>query len=227
MSSIQGEATFNFIKRNAGIIIVIGLLFSLASFFAMVATEERFKVTTDFLIVQDQMGTQDFYSLSKSAEYLGGILGEAVYSSVFIDEVEKTGKIESGFFPASDRERLKKWNRVVKVERSPQLGIMKVEVFDDNYENAMKLSEAISEIMTTKNYLFRGKVNLDVRILSGPVLEKNPGNSEIAMAVIGGFVIGAFLKMIHLYFVFLGGASARKDEDEYLESLIQQERYKG
>lgn len=223
MSNIQGKMIIDFMKKNAGSIVVVGLIFSLVSFFVLISTEKRFKATTDFLIVQDQMGTQDFYSLSRSAEYLGGVLSEAVYSGVFIDEIEKTGKIEEGFFPGSERERLKKWNRIVRIERSPQLGIMKIEVFDNDYQNAVNLSEAIAEIMTKKNYLFRGKVNLDVRILSGPVLERNPGNREVAMAVLGGFILGVILKMIQLYFSLIKEISVNRSEEEYLESLREQE----
>jgi len=224
MSDVQASVIINFMKKNVGIIVVIGLLVSLTSFFALIFTEKRFKATTDFLIVQDQMGTQDFYSLSKSAEYLGGVLSEAIYSGIFIEEIKKTGKIEEGFFPNSDREKLKKWNKVVKIERSPQLGIIKVEIFDNDYENAVNLSEAVAEILTTKNYLFRGKVNLDVRILSGSILERNPGNKEVAIAVLGGFILGAILKMIHLYFLLLKEISFNKSEDEYLEQLMQEGR---
>lgn len=219
MTNIEGRVLTNFMKKNTGIIIVVGLLFSLASFFVLISTEKRFKATTDLLIIQEQAGEQDFYSLSKSTEYLGGVLAEAVYSSVFIDEVEKTGKIKAGFFPVSEKEKIKKWKRVVKVERSPQLGIIKIEVFDSNYENAVNLSGAITEIMTTKNHLFRGKVNVEVRVLSGPILERNPENSDIAIAVIGGFIFGAILKMIQLYFSLLKRISYARSEKEYLESL--------
>lgn len=224
MSSIQGKIVLDYMKKNAGAIIVVGLLVALVSFFILISTEKRFKATTDFLIVQDQMGTQDFYSLSKSAEFLGGVLSEAVYSSVFIEEVKKTGKIEEGFFPDSERERLKEWEKIVKIERSPQLGIVKVEVFDNSYENALNLSEAIAEIMTKKNHLFRGRVNLDVRILTGPVLERNPGNKEVAMAVVGGFALGVMLKMTQLYFSLVRKVSNIQRDEEYLESLRQQDQ---
>jgi capsular polysaccharide biosynthesis protein len=224
MSSIEGKTLIRFMKKSIGSIIIVGLFFALISFFLLISTEKRFKAKTDFLIVQDQMGTQDFYSLSKSAEFLGGVLGEVVYSSVFIEEVIATGKVDSEFFPLSDRERLRKWKKIVKIESSPRLGIIRVEVFESDYERALNISEAIAEIMTKKNYLFRGKVNLDVRILTGPIIERNPDNEKIALVVVSGFILGALLKVIQLYYLFVRKNNYNNGEDMYLESLIQQEK---
>jgi len=224
MSNIEGKTIINFMKKNAGAIVVVGLLVSLVSFFVLITTEKRFKVTTDLLIIQDQSDEQDFYSFSKSIEYLGGILSEAVYSSVFIDEVEKTGKIDKDFFPLTKKEKLKKWKKIVKVERNPQLGIIKIKVVDNKYENALGLAEVITEILTEKNHLFRGKTNVvDVRVLSGPMIERNPDNSTIAITVIGGFILGIILKVAQLYFSLTKQVSIKRNEEEYLESLRQQE----
>jgi hypothetical protein len=78
--------------------------------------------------------------------------------------------------------------------------------------------------MTKKNYLFRGKVNLDVRILTGPIIERNPDNEKIALVVVSGFILGALLKVIQLYYLFVRKNNYNNGEDMYLESLIQQEK---
>ncbi|EKE21931.1 MAG: hypothetical protein ACD_7C00089G0004 [uncultured bacterium] len=219
MMSLETRDFLRLIKNKMGIIILFGLIVSLISFYAFIFTQKRYETTTDYLIVQDQMGTQDFYSLSKSAEYLGGVLSEAVYSSVFINELKNTNKISPAYFPLDERESQKKWKKAVEIEKSPNLGIMKVRVYDNNREVAIGISQGISEIMVTKNYLFRGKVNLDVRVLSGPVTEKNPSIGKILLVVAGGFVLGGALKLIHIYYTFVMMMFKREEREEYLNSL--------
>jgi len=219
MENLEMTVFLRLLKKKAGFIILFGLIVALLSFYALIFSQKRYEASTDYLIVQDQMGTQDFYSLSKSAEYLGGVLSEALYSSVFIEEMKSTNKIDAAYFSYDEREALKKWKRAVKVERSPSLGIMKIKVYDNNRDTSVAISEAISEIMVTKNYLFRGKVNLDVRVLSGPIVEKNPSLAEIAVVVFGGLVLGCVLGVVYFYFKMLNLFGVKTGDEEYLNSL--------
>ncbi|MFA6183831.1 MAG: hypothetical protein WC682_01880 [Parcubacteria group bacterium] len=219
MMNVETIEFLNLIKKKIGIIILFGLIFALFSFYAFIFTQKRYETKTDFLIIQDQVGTQDFYSLSKSAEYIGGILSEAIYSSVFIEEVKRTNKINASYFPLDEREMMKAWRKAVKIENSPNLGILKIDVYDNDRNTAIGISQAISEIMVNKNNLFRGKVDLEVRILSGPITEKNPSLGKIFLVVLGGFIVGALIELMHVYYVFIGIMIKRAEGEEYLNSL--------
>jgi len=210
---------FRSVREKIGIIILFGLIFSLISFYAFIFTQKRYETTTDFLIIQEQEGNQDFYSLSKSAEYMGGVLSEAVYSSIFIEELKKTDKVSVLYFPSDGREALKKWKKAVKIERSTSLGIIKIKVYDNDKRVSESISQGISEIMINKNHLFRGKVNTEVRILSGPIVEKNPNLMEIILVICGGFLAGVAMKILHIYYKFVDSAIRIKEEEEYLRSL--------
>lgn len=219
MIDVQTRELIKLMKNKLGIIILFGLIFSLFVFYAFIFTQKRYETSTDYLIVQNQEGAQDFYSLSKSVEYLGGILSEAVYSSVFIEELKKSDKVDKGYFPFDTREALKKWKKNVNVERNANLGIMKIRVYDNNKDSAMNISQGISEMLINKNYLFSGKVNLDVRVLSGPITEKNPSLVKILLVVLGGFIAGCAIKILHIYYSFIWNLIKREDDREYLGSL--------
>ncbi len=211
-------------KHRIGIIILAGLFLASLSFLFIVTTEKNFKVTTDFLIVQNQTGSQDFYSLSRSADYIGSVLNKAIYSELFINEVVKTGKVDSNFLPINESERLKDWSKMVRVSRNSQLGIITVEVFGNDQRKTIDISEGIIEVMKTKNYLFRGKFSMDVRVLSGLILEKNPSFKNIVLVVAGGFVVGIVLSGI--FFYYFDVEKLRKTEDDnqdYIKSLDELE----
>lgn len=210
------------IKEKLGIIILMGVLISALSFLFLVMNQKNFKATTDFLIVQNQSVGQDYYTLSKSAEFLGNVLGESIYSQLFIDEVLKTGKVDSEILPFDAKNRLKEWGKIVVVKKNLQLGTIKITVFANNSNEAINTSEAISEVLTKKNYLFRGHgQDIDVRIISGPILEKNPTFPDIFSGILGGFLVGAIATFGWLYYkeASFYQRSKRSFEKEYRESL--------
>lgn len=198
---MQNNQVLALISRKIGGVFLFGALIAALSFFLLVVKEKNFKVGTDYLIVQNQTSSQDFYTLSKSAEYIGKILKEGVYSEIFISEVAKTGKVNAEFLPYDKKEKLKIWSDAVQVSLNPDLGIISVQVFDNNQGSASAISQAIAEVLTTKSRLFYGEgQNIDVKILSGPVLEKNPSIMNIAAVSIGGFALGIMLAALWVIF---------------------------
>jgi capsular polysaccharide biosynthesis protein len=194
---MQNNQILALISRKIGGIILFGVFIGALSFFLLVVKEKNFKVGTDYLIVQNQTSSQDFYTLSKSAEYIGKILNEGIYSEIFIGEVAKTGKVNPEFLPYDKKEKLKQWSNTVQVGLNPDLGIISVQVFDNNQTTALAISQAIAEVLTAKSQLFYGEgQNINVKVLSGPVLEKNPSITNIAAVSIGGFALGVMLSAL-------------------------------
>lgn len=178
-------------------IVIFGFFVAALSFLAIVAKEKNFKVTTDYLIVQNQTQNEDFYTLSKSAEYTGRILNEGVYSEIFIEEIINTGKVNKEFLPFDKKERMKEWSKTVNVNRNSELGILSVEVFDDSQKQALEISGAIGDVLIAKNSLFLGEgQNISIKVLSGPITEKNPTLENVFATMIGGFVLGVMIGML-------------------------------
>lgn len=189
------------LKRKITVIILLGVFAGALSFLALVLKEKNFKVTTDYLIVQNQTGNEDFYTLSKSAEYIGKVMNESIYSELFIDEAVKTGKVSSEFLPFDKKARLKEWSNIVNVSRNPDLGIISVEVFDNKQNQALAISDAVSNVFITKSNLFLGdKQNIEIKVLSGPIVEKNPSIANIIATAIGGFILGILLCALWIIF---------------------------
>jgi capsular polysaccharide biosynthesis protein len=191
---MQTNQILSLIKRKTTGIVLFGVFVAALSFLILVIKEKNFKVSTDYLIVQNQTGNQDFYTLSKSAEYIGKVLNEGAYSELFINEITKTGKVNAEFLPFDKKEKMKEWSKIVNVSRNADLGIISINVFDNNQNQALAISNAISDVLITKNSLFLGDgQNINVRVLSGPVMEKNPTIANIFATAISGFILGILL----------------------------------
>ncbi len=189
MSSSQ---IFRLLGEKKGGLLLAGIFVAAVSFFAVTALSPRVKVTTDFMVVQTNMQSQDFYSLFKSSEYLGKVLSESIWSERFINAVIETGKVSKEFLPFDKSERLKAWRGMVSVEKNIELGMISVTVKSDTDREAGKVMQAITDVLITKNVEFRGgdEKAVEIRILSGPITDRNPSPKELVVIIALGFLVG-------------------------------------
>lgn len=198
---MTSEKMLKLAKNRLKTIILAGLLLGAASFLALVLMQKNFRANSDLLVVQNQQGFSDYYALSKSADYLTGVLTESIYSEKFLEEVNNTNIVTSSFLPSDQISRLKTWEKIIRVSKNPSVGIVSIEVFGDSQTQVAEISNAILSVLTTKNYLFLGKgQNLDIRVLSGPIVEKNPTIANIILASGSGLVLGMLLALLWIYF---------------------------
>lgn len=191
-----------FLRKQVSTSVLAGLVFAGLAFVAIISFGPRYSVRTDYLISQENAQTQDYYTLTRSAEYMSQVLTEVAGSERFISAVIDTGKVDQSFLPQDKSQRLAAWKRMVRVEKRLDLGIISVTISDDNLTEGQKVSLAVSQVFTEKNgiLLGTGDHNVPVSILSGPIAERNPGLAKALIAVGSGF-FGGFLAS--LLFAFL------------------------
>lgn len=183
-------------KEKKGSILLFGFFIAAAVFFVETAISPRYAVRTDFMVVQ-LSGSQDFYTLFKSSEYLGKVLSESMYSERFINAVIETGKVSAqGFLPTDKRARLSAWRSMVSVEKNIELGMLSVSVKADTEREAGKTMEALSDVLIHRNTEFRGgeEKAVEVRVLSGPITDRNPTPKELFVLAVLGFLAGVFVR---------------------------------
>jgi capsular polysaccharide biosynthesis protein len=164
-------------------------------------SQKNFRSSTDILVAQNQSGFVDYYTLSKSSDYLSGVLTESIYSEKFLDEMLSSNIVSSNFLPSDKLSRLEEWQKTVEVSKNSNVGIITISVFNNNQKQATDISQAILNVLTNKNDLFLGKgQNVDVRVLSGPIVEKNPTLTQIAVTCTGGFLMGVILVFLIIYY---------------------------
>lgn len=192
---MNSQRLFALLKAKFGIMVTLGVLFAAISFVGLLFFEKPFQSSMDFLIVQTNGQTLDYYTQFKSSEYLGKVLSGAVYSERFINAVVETGKVSAAFLPANKKDRLKAWSKTVSVKNNLELGIISVTVKSARERDAARIIDGAALVLTEQNSLFRGgdEKSVDIRILSGPILEHTPTTSEIYKVILGGFFAGFFL----------------------------------
>jgi capsular polysaccharide biosynthesis protein len=182
------------IGKNAKGLFLAGLLLGTLSFFLLVVTQKSSRATTDLLVVQNSGNATDYYAMSKSIDYLNGILLESVYSEKFLEEMKNIDNATVSFLPVDKADRLTAWQKTVILKKNTNAGIITAQVFGDNAKQTTKISNVLIDVLTNKYALFLGQgQNIEVKVLSGPIVEKNPTVTQIILVSLGGFVIGILL----------------------------------
>lgn len=200
-------------KKSYKSALLFGFFLSAVSFLTLITFQKSFRSSTDLLIVQNQQGQTDYYTLSRSSDFLSKIVTESIYSEKFLNEVIAGGKVFSDFVSEDKSRRLKEWQKIVRVKKNSDAGILNVRIFGDTQAETIQISEGVLDVLINKNSLFLGQgQSLEMRILSGPIVEKNPSFSQIALASLGGFLLGIFLTMLFVIYreEFFG------DDDDFL-----------
>ncbi len=194
------EKMLELAKNNLKNIIFAGLVLGALSFLILVLSQKSYSATADLLVVQNQQGFSDYYALSKSSDYLSGILMESVYSEKFLEEIGKANLVSTNFLPADKVDRLKEWQKTVKLKKNSSVGIITVQVFANSPKLAGEISSAVIDVLTNKYSLFLGQgQNVEIRVLSGPIVEKNPTLGQIFLVSFSGFVVGFILAFMLVY----------------------------
>jgi capsular polysaccharide biosynthesis protein len=153
------------------------------------------------LLVMQNAGDADAYTLSKSNEYLGNLFAQMVYSGSFYDSVLSSQyNVDKNYFSGSYSDQSRNWKKMVETKTLSDTGIIEVNVYHPNPYQAQQISLAINDIMINKNNEYQGSGQLvKVRVIdqtlvsSYPVKPNLPQN--IALALAGGLLFS----LIYIY----------------------------
>jgi capsular polysaccharide biosynthesis protein len=195
------EKILEIIRKSWKELFLAGVLLGTLSFFLLVITQKQSRATTDLLIVQNSGNVSDYYAMSKSIDYLNGILMESVYSEKFLEEMKNIDNASISFLPFDKADRLKAWQKTVTLKKNTNAGIITAEVFGDNAKQTIKISNVLVDVLANKNTLFLGQgQNIEVKILSGPIAENNPTMMQIFLVSCGGFIFGILLASFWIFY---------------------------
>lgn len=173
--------------------LALGIAIAVFGVAAAFVVQERFKASADFMISSAQEG-QDYYTATRSAEYMSRVLSEIVYSESFIAAVVDTKRVDTAFLPRDKKDRLEQWSKMLAVKKNGELGLIRISVTGESDREVSRISQAIIAVLGEKSAeLFgNGGDKVSVRLLSGPIIENNPSASALGSIVIIGLMFGVF-----------------------------------
>lgn len=185
------------IKQKAGQMVLAGLFLAAVSFWGVMLFSPKYQSNFDVLVVQNQAGFVDSYTLAKSTEHFSKLLSESVYTETFLNKVVE-GYPELGKTLPVDREdRMKDWGKMVRTSLNMELGMIHFKVLGTNKAKAENISRTVAGVLANSNSLFVSpNQKIEVRMLNAPIVKTNPGAGNMVLLVIASFFIGALLVFV-------------------------------
>jgi len=189
------KETIKLIYQKKWLIFWVTVLGAVLFFDLMVIQEPQYKSSSKILVVQKQISGQDIYTISKSAQYLTGILKKGVYSDSFFEKmISSPYEVKINDFSESLKERREEWQESVKVSIIRDLGIMEISVFYSQKEKAEQINWAIIDTLEKDHSFYHGGGdNIKVKILDKPLVTDNPVAINLWMGSIFGGLLGFFI----------------------------------
>lgn len=174
------------------------VLFILTAIFTFVQPL-KYRASARFLIVQNYSEVVD---ASKATEHLGDILSQVIYSSSFFNEVTHSGfNIDESRFSLNEQKRKKQWEKTVDASAISDTGILAVNVFHKNREQADQLAQAISYVLKTKHSLYHGGGDkVSVMMIDKPITTNWPVKPNVAVNLILALVFGIVIGVAFVYY---------------------------
>ena len=185
------------LRRKAGTIFTIVFVSVMLTVGVSLLFPLRYGSESRLLVVQNTAGS-DPYAISRSNEYLGNVLSQVVYSGSFYNMVlESSYNIDPAYFNTTYRDQLKIWNRTVKTRTVGDTGIIEINVYHVNPDQAQQISLAINDILINKNSLYQGGgQSVKINVIDQPIVSSYPVKPNIpqnlALALFGSLLMAIF-----------------------------------
>lgn len=160
----------------------------------------KYSAKAKVLVIQD-VGKADAFTVSRSNEYLGNLLSQVVYSGSFFNLVLNNNqyKIDQNYFNIAYNERLKLWQKTVSTRTISDTGIIEINVFHSNPDQARLIALAINDVLMTKNSNYHGSADVKVSILDQPLVSNYPDKPNLIFNSLFALLIGLLLSLIFIY----------------------------
>ncbi|HCJ45804.1 MAG: hypothetical protein GW815_00255 [Candidatus Moranbacteria bacterium] len=194
MDFIQKKGLLTIAKESVFRGVSLGIIFVALGIVSALLLQAPYKASVDFMLSSTQEG-QDYYTATRSAEYMGRVLGEVIYSESFVKALTDTGIVDENFLPRDKKMRLEEWSKMLTVKKNPELGLINISFAGSSEREVSKIAQAVIIVLNENgnSLLGAGSEKIKVQLLSGPIVEGNPSSSLLSLIAVVGLAIGFFL----------------------------------
>ena len=163
------------IKRKRQSIFVIMLATLIFTLIISLLFPLRYEAKSRLLITQDT-GQADAYTMSRSNEYLGNLFTQVTSSGSFFDlSLSSPYNIDDSYFSGTYAQQIKKWRNTVRTKTVADSGIIEISVYHTVPYQAQQIALAVNEVMISKknNYQANGD-KVRISVIDQPLVSSYP-----------------------------------------------------
>jgi len=176
------------------------LVFLVISLIITFSQPLKYRVQTKILVVQEFSENTDAYSASRMNEYLSGLFAQIISSESFFNQTIEAGfGIDQNYFTGSKKKQLKLWNQTVNAKALYDSGIITLNVYHADKEQALQIARSATYTLKTTNDFYHSVPNVDVRIIDSPATSLFPVKPNIPLNILVSIFFGFIVGILYAY----------------------------
>ncbi len=212
---------FQIIRSRFEHLVVIFLTVTLIAVIITIATTPKYEGHSRILVIQKQQSI-DAFTASKSADYIAGLLNEAVYSKSFFDSLTKRDTGLASHFSSDPDKRSKEWAKMVDSRVDSGKGILEVKVYDADSKQAQHVTDLIvATLVSDGASYYGGSSDISMRVIDAPSVSTKPARPSFVLNIGGGILVGLALDLVYIFIIDL--SLARKLEEREYNGRLHEE----
>lgn len=202
---------FRAIGKKKQAVILIMVIFILVSVLITVVQPFKYGSSLRLLTVHSFKENTDPYIASKSNEYLSNLLAKIVYSNSFFAKIKESGfNVDKDYFKGNEKRQIKKWETTVRARSIGDTGIIALDAYHTDREQAEQIARAIAYTLQTDHALYHGfGENVSIKIIDKPITSTLPVKPNIILNLTLAVVFSIIFSLSYVY-LFPGERSRAK-----------------
>jgi capsular polysaccharide biosynthesis protein len=188
------------LRRKTATIITITFLTVVAVLGFSLLGSLKYSAKSKLLVVQNSVGL-DSYAVSRSNEYLGRLFSQVTYSGSFYNLVLNSQyKVDRNYFNGSYGEQINLWRKTVSTRTLADTGIVEIEVYHPNPEQARIIALAVNDVLINQNANFQGGgEGVNVSVLDQPLVSDYPDHPNLLYNFFFSLAAGLAFSFVFIY----------------------------
>ena len=192
----------NLIKNKFDVVLTITILAVVVTLIISFIEPRMYKSESKILIVQTSTSL-DAYQAAKSAQSIGEVLTEVLYTSSFRNQVFSSGfNIDKSYFGSKPKDIIKRWKKTISANVTSDTGIMNIRVFHKNQNQAHQIAQGISNVFIAKGYSYHGRGEaVYITMIDAPIIADKPFQPRPLRNGIISCILGLILGCGYVYWI--------------------------
>ncbi|HOY55923.1 MAG TPA: hypothetical protein PLH37_00630 [bacterium] len=154
----------------------------------------EYRSRTNLLVIQKQALSLDAYASARASERLASNLASVVKTESFFAQVLNSNFDIKVAWPSKENERRDFWKKMITTSIAPETGILTVDVFYKDDEQAKIISQAVAYVLVNKSAEYHGGGDSVVIKVVDPALVSNyPVRPNLIFNILSALIVGLFL----------------------------------
>lgn len=187
-------------KKRQLTVISITLIFVIIGLIITLLQPLKYSSKSRLLILQPNISA-DAYAVARSNEYVGGLISEVIYSGSFLESLKSSEAVfDRNYFNGTYKQSVKKWGKTVFARNSGDTGVIDIEIYHTNPEEAKRISLAVNQLIISGQgpYKFNPE-QTKISVIDEPVVSSFPVKPNIPVNFVISLLFGFIAACSYIY----------------------------